>query len=271
MALERVIPLTSIGDYFNMQLQASPPYREKLGIREETLTSALDTLALKDTLIKLNFYNNEPRTTIIPDSSGNVGEITTNVVATSEKQRPRALINPDINGKSAVLMLPYTTEQTKTPEQTAHLASMMLDKAFAETPHTLYEYNRHLKGSNVRMDARINQTHFWGSVPLATLVTTGLMAAQIVFLGETVVRFRDMAGASLAGTYILIGILLLKGARINKENATESQIFLNKYLREDPRRAFYSPAFVHTYLIPSFLYSIKRLTQEDLVTPINTK
>jgi hypothetical protein len=243
----------------------------KLGIQEKPWTNAINTLQLQDKLLKISFYSNEPRTTIAPQTRGNIGEATIGITATSEQRKTPPLVEPSVRENNIQLMIPYTAAQTKTPQETATHASKMLDKAFGETTKTLYEHSKELPDSEVYMESAIMTAHLVVDTFVASAITGGVALFQNTFMESRSLDLKEVSLVAFIFAYTLTSTAYYAGAKDDSPQQDERIEMVINFLRQDIRRSMYPASIVHKYILPSFLYSLSRLTQEDMIVALPTK
>lgn len=277
MSHEHVIALHEIGRYFNVEIGAPPPHREKLGVDAPVLEQTLKTLNLTDERIQINFYRNEPHILMAPDGTGHVNAVTHAIAAEREQQKVRRPVQKDIATEKVILMLPYRDTETRTPEITARHASGKLREGFSHIPAVRYLFGLTQTDNIAERSGKI--------VELAIMIEqAGVLAAGLLIVGG---GFHVLHAEFTPPAMILTGSItyainslynhwsLKQLAKMDFDEKDmpfgEEVKEIIAHLNNHPRTILYPESMVQEWIVPGTLYAIQKLSQKNMIIPRNPK
>ena len=259
---ERVVPITKISEYFPIALQGPPPDRHDIYVREEVLRTGLQAARLTDHSIHLNFYRNEPRSSVAANGVGGASAVTGEVVGEEAPSQKPKKVHVDPMTEAITWTIPYRDRDVKTPKQTASFGSSAIRRAIQQSPLELYK-SRVL--FNPEEDEIIEIAHWLYDGFWYIFLDGALSAGNVLIHHPTAIEQVQNSAMVLGVLYVASSITyLLEVNEYRKGNMPENVPLM--HLSKDLRRIVYPSIAFDTWIVPAMMYSLRSLAQPDILT-----
>lgn len=259
---DRTLPLTNIGEHFNITLLSPPPFRNGLDVKADALDTSLKTLHLADTSISILFLRNEPTVTVAPSSPGNITETTKDAATKTEIRRLPPLVSVDGQSGNVTYTISYSDKETQTAQKTASLASKKIEKALGKTPGIRYIHEMLKRETDVRDESAIlfsNLTISAASSAIIAALQPNVMENLNTY-GERFLVFFPLAYLFNCTYDVVRSYLHKNGVKVDRRLTS-----MYDFIARDPREAFIPVIFIEEVIIPSGLYSIRKLAMPPFI------